>query len=120
MKKSPKKNCGVNIRVTEEQRKEIQQLAALSGKESVTEFILETVLKVSPSKSKNDDTADTFALLTKCLSDLRENQINQQITTYIIMQFVMWLNVEHHSREEIMEFYDEQFKKAIEKFDKGN
>ena len=65
MEKGPKKNCGINIRVTEEQRREIQRLAALSGKESVTDFILSTVFDTSFAKPKNDDMHDMLVLLEK-------------------------------------------------------
>ena len=116
MKKSPKKNCGINIRVTEEQRKEIQQLAALSGKESVTEFILETILNVSPLKPKNDGIDDMLVLLEKHFSDVRKFQIQQQVTMYIMMQFTMWITNQKESREDIIEFYNEQYEVGLKQF----
>lgn len=116
MKKGPKKDCGINIRVTQKEREEIQKLAALSGKGSVSEFILSTVFNTSPSKPPNDEMADLLALLKKHFSDVKNFQLQQQVITYIIVQFVMWLNVQHHSRDEIMEFYNEQYDKACEEF----
>ena len=116
MKKGPKKNCGINIRVTEEQRREIQQLAALSGKESVTDFILSAVFDTSFAKPKNDGMDDMLALLKKHFSDVKSFQLQQQVITYIIVQFVMWSNSQHHSRDEVMEFYNEQFEIACKEF----
>ena len=116
MKKRPKKNCGINIRVTEEQRREIQQLAALSGKESVTDFILSTVFDTSFAKPKNDGIDDMLVVLKKHFSDVHSFQEQQQITMYIIIQFVMWIKSDNLSKDEIMNFYNAQYDKAIKKF----
>lgn len=116
MKKRPKKNCGINIRVTEEQRREIQQLAALSGKESVTDFILSTVFDTSFAKPKNDGIDDMLALLKKHFSDVRDFQEQQQVTMYIILQFVMWIRSRDKSREDVMDFYNEQYEIASKRF----
>ena len=37
---------------------------------------------------------------------------------YIMMQFIMWLTNKGESREEIMEFYDEQYEIACKQFRK--
>lgn len=116
MEKGPKKNCGINIRVTEEQRREIQRLAALSGKESVTDFILSTVFDTSFAKPKNDDMHDMLVLLEKHFSDVRDFQEQQQVTMYIILQFVMWIRNRDKSREDVMNFYNEQYEIAIKRF----
>ena len=116
MLKKAKKNNVLKAYATDKEKRAVEELFQLSGKESMSEFILETILNVSPFKPKNDGIDDILVLHKKHFSDVRSFQAQQQITRYIVMQFVMWLNVENHSREEIMEFYDEQFKKASEKF----
>lgn len=119
MKKRQKKDALLNVRVTQEQLKEVQELAALSGKDSVSEFVLSTIFDTSPRKAKGDNTDEVLMVLEKHFSDVRSFQAQQQITMYIIMQFVMWLTSEGKSREEIMEFYDAQYKKAAERFENG-
>lgn len=119
MPKPLRKTKIVKAYLNEQQGRQFEDLYTLSGKSSVSEFIVDTVLSTSSSKAKADIGNDILIVLEKHFSDVRSFQAQQQITMYIIMQFVMWLTSEGKSREEIMEFYDAQYKKAAERFENG-
>ena len=115
MKKIKIKDEQLLIKLTAKQKEEIRKSAALKN-QTMSAYVLECTL----NPASDPGTLELLKTLKSHFTDVRKFQSQQQITMYIIMQFVMWLNVENHSREEIMEFYDEQLKKASERFDKGD
>ena len=68
--------------------------------------------------SNNDAFRDLTIVLRKKFNDIESFQHQQKITMYIIMQFAMFLASATQSRDTIMEFYDDAYKGAIEKFGK--
>lgn len=109
------KSAKIDVYMTEAQKKEIRKIAHLNEK-SMSEFIVETVLSTSTSKAKNNNHNDILIVLEKHFSEVNNFQNQQQITMYIIMQFIMWLTSEGKNRDDIMAFYETQYQKAIEKF----
>lgn len=112
------KSAKIDVYMTEAQKKEVRKIADLH-KKSMSEFILETVLSTSTSKAKNDNHNDILILLEKHFSEVNDFQNQQQITMYIMMQFIMWLTSEGKNREDIMAFYESQYQKAVDKFGNG-
>ena len=107
------KDDQILIKLTSYQKRQIKNLAELSG-QCMTEFILEAALNTRPPD-------DYFRDLTIVLEHFKEEnsfQKQQQITMYMIMQFSLYLASFSKDRKEIMEFYDDIYKGAIEKFGK--
>lgn len=119
MPKPLDKSEKIDVYLTAAQKLIIKNLADLQ-KQSMSEFVAETVLNTSTQKPKNDDNHELLILLEKHFSEVHEFQNQQQETMYIIMQFIMLLMRQHKSIDEIMAFYDDASKKAKKKFSEGN
>ena len=102
------------IKLTSYQKKQIKSLAELSH-QCMSEFILDTALK---PRSIDDSFRELTIVLSKHFREEKAFQRQQQITMYMLMQLSLYLASFSKDREEIMEFYDEIYQGAIEKFGK--
>ena len=92
-------------------------MTLLSNKDSMSEFILDTILDTDKAV-KEINMKDMVSLFERQYSEGFTFQKEQQITTYILVQFDMYLASENKSRDEIMLFYENAYSGAIEKFGK--
>lgn len=106
------KDDQILIKLTSYQKRQIKSLAELSG-QCMSEFILEAALNTRPP---DDSFHDLTILLAKHFKEEKLFQQQQQITMYMIMQFSLYLASFSKNRKEIMEFYEDIYKGAIEKF----
>jgi len=115
MPKQRKKDAYIRVYLSQEEKKQIEKLTSLSGEESMSKFILEAALNIRP---QDDSFHDLAILLTKHFKEEKSFQQQQQITMYMIMQFCLYLASFSKDRKEIMEFYEDIYEGAIEKFGK--
>lgn len=115
MPKALQKDTHIKVYLKMDEKKQIEKLTAISGKKSMSEFILEAALNTRPP---DDSFNDLLALLKKHFKEERSFQHQQQIIMYMVMQFSMYLASFSKEREEIMEFYENVYEGAIEKFGK--
>lgn len=120
MPKPLKKDTFIKVYLNSDEKKQVETLVAISGKKSMSEFILAEILNNSLRRPSSNDDAfrDLTIVLRKKFNDIESFQHQQKITMYIIMQFIMFLASSTQSRDTIMEFYDDAYKGAIEKFGK--
>ena len=111
MKKIKIKDEQLLIKLTAKQKEEIRK-GAERNNQTMSAYVLDRTLNPM-AVSENPEMLE---MLKKNFAAAREKQVQQQVTMYIILQFVMWLNLGKHSHDEIMEFYHEQLKKANERF----
>lgn len=114
MLKEKKKSEKIEVCMTENQKRQLRKLAELANK-SMSEFILEAALNIK-IRTPDDSFHDLAVLLTKHFKAEKSFQKQQQITMYMIMQFSLYLASFTKDREEIMEFYEDIYRGAIEKF----
>ena len=116
MKKVKRKYEKIEVYCTTKQKEDIKKLKELSGKNSVSEFILDTILETKTVKENSMN--DILSLFERQYSEGLTFQKEQQITTYVLVQFAMYLASENKSRDEIMTFYENAYAGSIEKFGK--
>lgn len=111
------KSLRIEVFLTAKEKEEIRKMAKIHNK-TMSQFLLESALSISQNKPQNDSMDDMLALMEKHFSDVRNFQLQQQVTMFIMMQFIMWLTNKNESREDILEFYDEQYEAALKQFKK--
>lgn len=112
-----KKDTHIKVYCSNKEKKIIEKMTLLSNKDSMSEFILDTILDTDKAV-KEINMKDMISLFERQYSEGLTFQKEQQITTYILVQFAMYLASENKSRDEIMLFYENAYSGAIEKFGK--
>ena len=104
------------IKLTSKQKEEIRK-GAERNNQTMSAYVLDRTLN---PRVVTSESPEMLEMLKKNFAAAREKQVQQQVTMYIILQFVMRLNLGKYSHDEIMEFYHEHLKKANERFGGGN
>lgn len=119
MPKPLKKDTHIKVYCDNKTKIQIEKLQALSGKQSISEFVLEVVLNNTAQNKHDYDSLNALTLLIKeQYKRIEAFQKQQEITMYMIMQMSLYLASFNKGRDEIMDFYDDAYKGAIEKFGK--
>ena len=113
MKKIKIKDEQLLIKLTAKQKEEIRKGAERKN-QTMSAYVLDRTL----NPMAVSESPEMLEILEKHCSDVRNFQLHQQVNMYIMMQFIMWLTNKGESREEIMEFYDEQYEIACKQFRK--
>lgn len=117
MRKVKRKYEKIEVYLTSKQKEDIKKLTELSGKNSMSEFILDTIFDTNKSV-KDININDVMSIFEKQYDESITFQKQQQISSYVLIQFAMFLASENKSRDEIMAFYENAYSGAIEKYGK--
>lgn len=111
------KDAHIIVYMTNSRKMELEKIAQLNNK-TLSEFALEMLNTAVDSGKQDAPLNDLTVLLKKHFKDVKSFERQQQITMYIMMQFSMYIASSAHDKDGIMDFYEDAYKGAIEKFGK--
>lgn len=111
MPRPKRKTEKVEVFMTYEQKQLLQLLAGVN-KKTMSEYLLNVFLS-----AENGPVGEQDSLLQNHLQAVREFQIEQQRTMYVILQFSMYIASFSKSQDLVMKFYESVYQDALAVFE---